>query len=84
MHQKLANLSFSNVLKYLAKEDAVVSPTSGMPNELMNISKVGDLEASILSKRLSIDFSPNPSRLFNSLSYFFSLKRSATSFTYLS
>ena len=50
MHQNLPTLSFSNVLKYLAKEDAVVSPTSGMPNELMNISKVGDLEASILSK----------------------------------
>ena len=60
---KLARRKISNLLKCLAKAAAVDSPTSGMPNELIKTSKVGLVAASMLANRLSIDFSPKPSRL---------------------
>ena len=77
----VALLSFSNSLKCRAKDDAVVSPTSGIPRAFINVSNLGFLASSILAKRLSIDFSPKPSRFFNSDSCCFNLNRSATFFT---
>ena len=41
-------LKLEKVLKYLAKLDAVVSPTSGMPSEYINIARLGSLELSML------------------------------------
>ncbi len=75
---KLALRKISKLLKCLAKAAAVDSPTSGMPNELIKISKVGLVAASMLVNRLSIDFSPKPSRLLSLDSYCLSLNKSAT------
>ena len=65
--------------EHIKEAAAVVSPTSGMPKAFINLSRSGFLDDSMLSKRLSIDFSPKPSSAFRSSSNLCNLYKSATS-----
>jgi len=55
-------------LYFIAKTLAVFSPTFGIPNPKINLSREFSLLFSIASNRLFIDLSPKPSNLFNSFS----------------
>ena len=66
-----AFIRLSRLLNFWASILAVFAPTWGIPNPNINLSNELALEFSIAYNKLVILFSPNPSNLFKSFSWFF-------------